>query len=87
MKTYSKYKTFEYILAEPMVSYKMYGYHFTRDFKYMQINLSKLDYDSYKKCGRDIEYLKQLLVPMMIKNKKQLLKYKDENMRFLEVNN
>ena len=90
MKTYSKYKTFEYILAEPMVAYKMYGYHFTMDFKYkkyMRINLSKLDYDSYKKCGRDIEYLKQLLVPMMIENKKQLLKYKDENMRFLEVNN
>ena len=51
----------------------------------MRININKLDYDSYKKCGRDINYLKQLLVPMMIENKKQLLKYKDENMRFLEV--
>lgn len=90
MKTYSKYKMFEYILAEPRVAYNMCSYCFTRDFKYkkyMRININKLDYDSYKKCGRDINYLKQLLVSMMIENKKQLLKYKDENMRFLEVNN
>lgn len=90
MTTRSKYKSFEYIVAEPMSAYMIYNYHFTKDFKYkkyMRINIKTLDYDSYKKCGRDIDYLKQLLLPMMIENRKQLLEYKDENMRFLEVNN
>lgn len=49
--------------------------------------ISKMDYDEYKKCCRDIEYLKQVLCEMMIENKKQLLKYTNENMRFFEVLN
>lgn len=47
--------------------------------------ISKMDYDEYKKCCRDIEYLKQILYEMMIENKRQLMKYTSENIRFLEV--
>lgn len=90
MVNHSKYNSFEYILAEPLVSYNITERNFHINFrnkKYKKIMISKMDYDEYKKCCRDIKYLKQVLCEMMIENKKQLLKYTNENMRFLEVLN
>lgn len=90
MTNYSKYKAFRYILAEPIVSYNINEYSFHTEFrnkKYMKIMIEKMDYNEYKKCCRDIKYLKQVLYTMMIENKKQLIKYTNENMRFLEVLN
>lgn len=88
MTNYSKYKSFEYILAEPVVSYNIHKYDFHTKFrnkKYKKIMISKMDYSEYKRCCRDIEYLKRILYEMMIENKRQLMKYTSENIRFLEV--
>ena len=89
--THNKYKTFNYIIAEPKIDnfndYKKISYGFNSIIsKYNKIKLWKMSEDELKKCSRDIDYLKQILLPIMIKNRDILLKYKDEEIRFLISN-
>lgn len=90
-QSYSRYKRYDFIIAEPTVAYKIYGKRFeenVRRKKYKRINMEKLRkeaYGLYKICARNVEQLKKVLLELMIYNKKVLLKYKDDNMRFMEV--
>lgn len=89
--SYSRYKRYDFIIAEPMVAYQIYGSSFeenVRRKKYKRINMEKLrkeNYELYKGCARNINVLKDILLDIMMYNKRVLLKYKDENMRFMEV--
>ena len=91
--SYSRYKRYDFIVAEPIVAYQIYGGSFeesVRRKKYKRLNMEKLrkeNYELYKECARNINVLKDILLDMMIYNKHVLLKYNDENMRFMEVNN
>lgn len=82
----------EVIIAEPIPT-GVYGIICQQDFldykskSYKFINLATMDYELFKKCGRDIEFLKQLLLPIMIESRKQILNYKNEFTRIVEVNN
>ncbi len=69
-----------YISAEPTISHRVYEPHL-----FQRLYINRLNYDFYKKCGRNIEILKKLLFPLMIENKKRLLNYKSDNIRFMEV--
>lgn len=90
-QSYSRYKRYDFIVAEPIEAYKIYDRCFENDVrrkKYKRINMERLrkeNYDLYKKCARDISVLKAILLDMMIYNKQVLLKYRDENIRFMEV--
>lgn len=78
------------IIVEP-ISHGTYGILSNPDFlnyklkHYTTISISDMDYESFKKCGRDIDFLKKTLVPIMIENKKQILNYKNEHTRIMEV--
>lgn len=91
--SYSRYKRYDFIMAEPMSAYQIYDSEFeecVRREKYKRINMEKLrkeNYSLYKECARNINKLKDILLDMMIYNKSVLLKYKDENIRFMEVEN
>lgn len=91
--SYSRYKRYDFIMAEPIVAYQIYNNNFeesVRRKKYKRLNMEKLrkeNYELYKGCARDINVLKDILLDMMIYNKRVLLKYKDENIRFMEVDN
>lgn len=80
------------IIVEP-IPHGIYGILSNPDFlnyklkQYITISTSNMDYESFKKCGRDIDFLKKLLLPIMIENKKQILNYKNEHTRIMEVNN
>ena len=78
------------IIVEP-IPHRTYGILSNPDFlnyklkHYTTISISDMDYESFKKCGRDIDFLKKTLVPIMIENKKQILNYKNEHTRIMEV--
>lgn len=78
------------IIVEP-IPHGTYGILSNPDFlnyklkHYTTISISDMDYESFKKCGRDIDFLKKTLVPIMIENKKQILNYKNEHTRIMEV--
>lgn len=71
-----------YISAEPITDYIIHESNF-----FQHLYIDELSYSLYKKCGRDIETLKKLLLPLMIENRKRLLSYKNEYVRFMEVRN
>lgn len=85
--TQNKYKTFQYIIAEPRVTYHSYlfPYQYRNNFNYERINIDKMDYDNFKRCGRDIEYLKSLLLHIMQANKEVILNFRNKEIRFMEV--
>ena len=90
-QTRSRYKVFDYIIAEPKITnfndYKKIFYGSSSIVsKYEKIKLWKMNEEELKKCSRDINYLKQILLPIMIKNRNILLKYKNEEIRFLISN-
>lgn len=78
------------LIVEPCVVCDRYVNDF---YNYKKENYRKLDlenlkdenYDNFKRCTKDIEFLKTLLLPLMIHNKKTLLDYQNENIRFMEV--
>lgn len=90
-ESYSKYKRYEFIVAEPMSAYQLFDSSFNVDVKrkkYKRINMERLrneNYDLYKGCARNFDILKNVLLNMMIHNKNVLLKYQNPNIRFMEV--
>lgn len=83
----NRYVTYTSICAEPRILYEMS--YLERKYigvKYFsKIGLTYMKEDEFKKCARDIEYLKTLLLPIMIDNKKRLLNYHSYDKRILEV--
>lgn len=87
--TSSRYKDFCYICAEPILHTKEFEYERQRKVLrdlYSKIKVWKMSDEEYKLCARNIEYLKQILIPIMRENKTKLLKYKFEDIRVLENN-
>ena len=44
-----------------------------------------MEYGVFKECANNINYLKELLLPIMIKNKEKILNYRNFDKRFMEV--
>ena len=84
---HTKYATYKSICAEPRIVYDMsYVERKYLGVKYFEkIGLTYMEYGLFKKCANDIEYLKELLLPIMIKNKRKILNYKNFDKRFMEV--
>lgn len=82
------------IYAKPVFKISYYGYDYPTTIderkkeqlekKYRKINLWKISDEKYKKCCKDIEYLKKLLTPVMRSNRKKLLNCDFHNIRILE---
>lgn len=80
-----------FIHVEPMIIYGIHDPSFQKGlirekFKYINLHMMRLkDYDCYKKCARNIDYLKKFLLSVMEYNKQILLTYENPKIRFMEV--
>ena len=83
----TKYATYKSICAEPRIIYDMnYTERKYLGVKYFEkIGLTYMEYGVFKECANNINYLKELLLPIMIKNKEKILNYRNFDKRFMEV--
>lgn len=80
------------IIAEPIIigcvlDYKNNFYNYKKE-NYVEINLEELKsekYDDFKRCGKDIEFLKSILLPIMVKNKNVAINFESNFLRIMEV--
>lgn len=82
------------IIAEPIITgcvidYKNIFYNYIKE-NYIKLDLETFKsekYDDFKRCGKDIEFLKSVLLPIMIRNKNIVLNFKSNFLRIMEVEN
>lgn len=80
------------IIAEPIITgcvldYKNNFYNYKKE-NYVKINLEKLKsekYDDFKCCGKDVEFLKSILLPIMVQNKNVVINFESNFLRIMEV--
>ena len=77
-----------YIFAVPFVEgVNNYGSHIEKKAlskNFEVISLLDMNNEEFKKCCKDIEYLKRILLPVMSLNRNKLLNWKFSNIRVLE---